>query len=61
LHDYRKEITITDKVNYKQLTATEWFDIPLDKAVNIALDIAKGNYADLELDEFGNVFTPSEE
>lgn len=60
LHDYRKEITITDKVNYKQLTATEWFDIPLEKAVNIALDIAKGNYADLELDEFGNVFTPSE-
>jgi len=59
LHDYRKEITITDRVNYKQITATEWFDIPLEKAVDIAMDIAKGNYADLKLDDSGNMVTPS--
>lgn len=56
LHQYRKEIKITDKLNQKHITATEWFDVPLDLAVNAAIDIVKGNHSSAHLDEFDNIY-----
>jgi hypothetical protein len=55
LNEYRKQITIVDKLKHTKVTATEWFDVPLHVAVETALSIVRGNYSNVELDAQDNL------
>ena len=61
LNEYRKQITIIDKLKHTKITATEWFDVPLDIAVETALSIVRGNYSDVEVDEQENLHQRDED
>ena len=56
LNEYRKSIKILNKQSNKTVEATEWFDVPLSKAVSAALTIVKKSNPDSESDAYGNVF-----
>lgn len=55
LHDFRKEIVLSSKKTGKTVTAREWFDIPVESALNIAIEIVKGSFPDFNIDEHGNI------
>ena len=56
LNEYRKSIKISNKQSNKVVEATEWFDVPLQLAVNVALDIVKQSHPNVDLDAHGNIF-----
>lgn len=55
LNDFRKEIVLSSKKTGRTITAREWFDISLDQAVDVAMQIVRGNYAGYSLDDSGNL------
>ena len=55
LHEYRKSIRISNQQGGKVVEATEWFDVSLDIAVNIALNIVKKSHPNYQSDEHGNL------
>lgn len=55
LNDFRKEIILSSKKTGRTITAREWFDISLDRAVDVAMQIVRGNYAGYSLDDSGNL------
>jgi hypothetical protein len=56
LNEYRKSIKISNKQSNKVVEATEWFDVPLQLAVNVALDIVKQSHPNVDYDAHGNIF-----
>lgn len=56
LNEYRKSIKISNKQSGKIVEAIEWFDVPLNIAVNTALNIVKKSHANYQSDEHGNLF-----
>jgi hypothetical protein len=55
LNDFRKEIVLSNKRTGRTITAREWFDISVDKAESVAMEIVKGNYSGYSLDQSGNL------
>ena len=56
LHNYRKEIRLRNKKTGKDVLATEWFDVELDKAVSIAINTVRNRFSDISLDENYNLW-----
>lgn len=56
LNEYRKSIKISNKQSNKVVEATEWFDVPMQIAINTALEIVKQSHPDFNSDEHDNVF-----
>ncbi len=55
LNDFRKEVVLSNKRTGKTITAREWFDISIEKALAISMEIVRGNYAGYSLDQSGNL------
>lgn len=61
LNDFRKEIVLSNKRTGKIITAKEWFDISVEKAIDVSMEIVRGNYAGYSLDESGNLHKAASE
>jgi|GEM_PF-3076768 len=56
LNDYRKIIAIKNHKTGKVTDAIEWFDIPLQQAYLVAMDIAQSRIPNMKQDEHGNLY-----
>lgn len=61
LNDFRKEIVLSNKRTGKIITAREWFDISVEKAIDVSMEIVRGNYAGYSLDESENLYKAASE
>jgi hypothetical protein len=57
LHEYRKSIRISNQLGGKVVEATEWFDVPLNIAIDTALSIIKKSHPNYQSDDHGNVYS----
>ncbi|MZI94747.1 hypothetical protein F9817_16325 [Vibrio sp. CAIM 722] len=56
LHEFRKEIKLRNKKTGKELVAKEWFDVSLEKAVSVAINIVRDSIGHVTLDENDNLY-----
>ncbi|MCS6097698.1 GIY-YIG nuclease family protein [Shewanella baltica] len=57
LHEFRKEIKLRNKKTGKELVAKEWFDVSLEKAVSVAINIVRDSIGHITLDENDNLYS----
>lgn len=57
LHAYRKSIRLTHRQSNKIVEATEWFDVPLQVALDTALEIVKKSHPNYQMDKHHNIYS----
>lgn len=60
LNEFRKEINLRNKRTGKEVAAKEWFDVDLEYAVSVAVDLVRNNVGHVTLDENDNLYTALE-
>ena len=56
LHQFRKEIKLRNKKTGKDVTAKEWFDVSLEQAVSVAINMVRENVGEVSIDENYNLW-----